>query len=231
MPRSLTLACALFAWACTDIPDPAGVPITSSAGGGGGAPPEPIDVPYTEPCERIGRVVARAVTPMGFLPGAAPGSAVNAWPGLVGFGDDPTNWRIELFAVGLPEELRGVERPLGVGVNADLSTCVHCLVVHRGCDAVGDNCQSGPYYPRAGVAAATQMADTLGRVFAMEMRRVELVPVTIDPSLHVTPSGGDESCVYFEHIAVTAATLLINAPCSVGYHCPLAADAGNRHPD
>ena len=231
MSRSVTIACALFVWACTDIPDPVGVGGTSSGSGGAGGGPPSIDVPYTEPCERIGRVINRAETPMGFLEGGAPGSALNMLPGIVGFGDDPTYWRIEIFAVGLPAELRGVERPLGTGVNADLSTCVHCLVVHRGCDVLGNNCQSGPYYPRAGVAAATQMADAVGRVFAMEMRRVELVPVTIDPSLHVTPAGSDESCVYFEHIAVTAATVMITGDCSASYHCQLAADAGNRHPD
>jgi hypothetical protein len=75
------------------------------------------------------------------------------------------------------------------------------------------------------------MADTAGRVFAMEMRRVELVPVTIDEALHVTPTGGDESCVYFEHIAVTAATVTVTGPCTASYHCQLAADAGNRQPD
>ena len=213
--------------ACTEIPGPAPEDVVPSQGGGDVG--RPVLEPYAGPCADKGYIIARNTTVL-YVPGAAAGSAVNFWPGVSMVASDTGYWRMETYAVGFPDELRSRERNLGTGANADLSSCVHCLVAYRGCDEMANNCQEGPFFPRAGLAVAAQVASAPGGSFWFELARVELVPGTIDESLHVTPAATDEGCAFFEGIIVggRAAT---GGDCSLGYNCELAADAGNRHPD
>jgi hypothetical protein len=231
MPRSLTLIAAALAGAlalgCTGVGEPASRESQDDADGG---TPSEHPWPYAGPCTTVGPFIDRGQG-MLTMPGAAPGSVVDF---LVGWGplleNDPTIWHMGAYAVGFPDELRGKERALGVGVNADLATCVHCLVLDAGCDAIGQMCQRGPYFPRSGRASVTQMSDAPGAAFAMELGWVELVPVAIDAALHITPAADDAECFYLERIVVTGRTQTMDT-CAGGNHCELAADAGNRRPD
>ena len=215
---------------CTTIEapsPPSSVPTQAEGGGGGGGRD---DYRYGGPCTVVqGGVLNRGETVPALRPGATPGSVVNYWVSLVDFPDAPGLWwRFDAFGVGWPAELRAVERDLGMGVNGDLSTCVHCLVVRRDCDDQGESCASEALFPSAGQATIAQMAEAVGDAFVMELSQVELMPVSIGPALSIAPAEGD--CYYFDRILVSGRAEADWLLCADSYHCELSADAGNRHP-
>ncbi len=228
----MTLVVSVLVSACTTIDEPATwAPVgAGGVGGAGGQEPEPSKAfPYDGDCEVIrGGVLNRGATVPAWRAGQAPGSVVNYWVSLVDFPDAPEFWwRFDVFAVGFPDELRAVERPLGVGVNANLTTCVHCLVVQRDCDDAG-TC-SRAYFPLSGKATISQMAEAVGDAFVMELSQVELGHATVDDELNVQPRMGSP-CYYFDRILVSGRTVEETLDCVDSVHCQLAEDAGNRRP-
>lgn len=222
---------ALLAAACTKIPDPEQTLVDAGAGGGGEGGGAFFEVPYAGRCTPVGNAIARD-TPMLFMPAPEPGASVSFYTVVVQMEESNTFWRLDGYVPGWPSELRGVERKLGVGVNADFATCVHCLLVFTDCDATGGNCQRGPYFAHSGTAAAPQIADAAGELFTLDASFVELMPVTLDAALHITPLPDTEECFYWMRILVSGRTETapIPASCEQAYHCDLAPTAANRHP-
>ena len=217
-----------LAWGCADIPDPDARPSWDA-----GAPPDAAidDGGYYGPCREYGTGISRGLIPMSLR--AAPrgeGIAIQtvfrfAMPEV-----DEIN-RIELFTVGIPGELRGAVTDLGPGINGDLSTCVHCMLVFRKCAMDGYDCALGPYFPRSGRAVAPQVADAPGAANSFQLSNVELVRVDIAADGSVQALSGDEDCLHFEAMTVSNTVTAAPATCDDSYHCQLADSASQRHPE
>jgi hypothetical protein len=218
---------------CAEIPDPGARPAWDA-----GPPPDAATADgaaagggYAGPCLVYGDGISRGMMPMSLRP--APRGEAVAIRTLFRFAIsevDEIN-RIELFTVGLPAELRGAVTDLGAGANADLSTCVHCMLVYRQCAFDGYDCALGPYFPRSGRAVTAQVADGAGAANSMQLANVELVRVAVADDGSTTAVSGDEDCIHFEAMTISNTVTTAPAACDEGYHCQLAASAGQRHPD
>ena len=121
---------ALALAGCAEIPDPEARPAWDA-----GAPPDAAlgDGGYAGPCKMYGSAISRGQMPTALRTApSGPGVAVRAAFRFAIPEVDEIN-RIELFTVGVPAELRGQVTDLGAGINAALSTCVHCMLVYRQC--------------------------------------------------------------------------------------------------
>jgi hypothetical protein len=228
MKLSPCILLVTLASGCADIPDPGARPAWDA-----GAPPDAAlgDGGYAGPCRVYGAGISRGVMPTS-LRAAARGDGV-AIQTLFRFAIpevDEIN-RIELFTVGVPGELRGAVTDLGAGINAELSTCVHCVLVYRQCAMDGYDCALGPYFPRSGRAVSPQVADAVGAASSIQLANVELVRVDIAADGSTVAVSGDEDCVHFEAMTLSNTVTAAPAACDDGYHCQLADTASQRHPE
>lgn len=215
---------------CAEIPDAAERP-ARDAGTPPDAGPDATPGVYVGPCQTFGTGISRGEMPTSVR--TAPSGDAVAVRKLFRFGamGSPEINRIEIFTVGVPGELRGVVSELGSGANADLATCVNCVVAYRQCAVDGYDCALGPFFPRSGRVVTPQVAAGAGAANAVELSAVELVRVEVGADGAVQPVGGDADCVYFEYLRLANTAVAAPAACDEGFHCQLAETAGGRHPD
>jgi hypothetical protein len=141
------------------------------------------------------------------------------------------NTALDVFVSGFPARLEGRPVELGVGDQASLATCSHCVVVRTNCpDFV---CSGRTYFPISGRAILVAVPDGSGDgSVRVEFEDVVFGPVDLDPvTLETTPLEplSTEDCFWIPRLVISDDPVPPPAfECNTAYLCEIARTAETR---